>query len=622
MLNNLNSNKKVFLLFNENKKIEISFENDFNSICRNDHYYIRKIKYLVKEILSNKIVLIENIELRDIKQLIKNMYEYSKINNFEFFVSQDVNIYIESKSFEINKKIEIGSNIKDKSEIILDDFKKFESKINELMVRKLRDQQMWDAFFGFIMQKSFNFSVPGSGKTSVVLAIFSYLKYTKKADKILMIGPLSSFKSWKDEFAYCFGKKPNVLDISSFNAEEKKRKLKNNIYENYDLIFINYHSVNSLSEFIEDIANDSFVVLDESHKVKSNNGVWSKACISSLKNAKNMILLTGTPVPNGISDLYMQMQILFNNEYNSFFKWSYNDLKNMQNIDNFSKKIYPFFTRTTKSDLMVPKANEDVLKKIEMEKSDEQLFELIYKKFKKSNPLEFIIRCMQASSNPKLLNTKISEEDWKNFTDENEIINQNVSNDIIDINIKFNNKFIKCVDFIKQLVEKDKTIILWCTFIETMNDFKRILTSENISNRIINGSVNLLERENIIDDFKNKKFSVLIANPHTISESVSLHHTCHDAIYYEYSYNLTHLIQSKDRIHRLGLKTNQETNYYFFSLINSSDKFNSIDLVIYEKLKEKEKIMLDVIENKEITNNLSFNNSNYLKEIIEKMLNN
>jgi DNA helicase IV len=46
-----------------------------------------------------------------------------------------------------------------------------------------------------MMQKSFNFSVPGSGKTSVVLAIFAFLNYKKKAKKILIIGPLSSLKS-------------------------------------------------------------------------------------------------------------------------------------------------------------------------------------------------------------------------------------------------------------------------------------------------------------------------------------------------------------------------------------------------------------------------------------------
>ncbi|MFZ2852118.1 MAG: helicase, partial [Leptotrichiaceae bacterium] len=83
-----------------------------------------------------------------------------------------------------------------------------------------------------------------------------------------------------------------------------------------------------------------------------------------------------------------------------------------------------------------------------------------------------------------------------------------------------------------------------------------------------------------------------------LGESISLHEVCHDAVYYEYSYNLVHLLQSKDRIHRLGLKDEQYTQYYFlqqeFDLVNSKINFDSR---IYERLVEKEKIMLEAIEN-------------------------
>ena len=67
----------------------------------------------------------------------------------------------------------------------------------------------------------------------------------------------------------------------------------------------------------------------------------------------------------------------------------------------------------------------------------------------------------------------------------------------------------------------------------------------------------------IINKFRNKELDVLITNPHTLAESISLHSVCHNAIYYEYSYNLVHLLQSKDRIHRLGLAEDQYTQYYF-----------------------------------------------------------
>ena len=87
-----------------------------------------------------------------------------------------------------------------------------------------------------------------------------------------------------------------------------------------------------------------------------------------------------------------------------------------------------------------------------------------------------------------------------------------------------------------------------------MYDLKHYLNSMGIRAEVISGSVHQEERNEIISRFKNKEIDILITNPHTLAESVSFTSDCHDAIYFEYSYNLVHLLQSKDRIHRLGLK--------------------------------------------------------------------
>ena len=63
----------------------------------------------------------------------------------------------------------------------------------------------------------------------------------------------------------------------------------------------------------------------------------------------------------------------------------------------------------------------------------------------------------------------------------------------------------------------------------------------------------------------------------------------HDAIYYEYSFNLTHMLQSRDRIHRLGLPENQETNYYYLMLEGKQEKRSTIDRKIYNRLEKKKK---------------------------------
>jgi hypothetical protein len=114
---------------------------------------------------------------------------------------------------------------------------------------------------------------------------------------------------------------------------------------------------------------------------------------------------------------------------------------------------------------------------------------------------------------------------------------------------------------------------------------------------IIDGGVDQQSRDTILGQFKAGGVDVLITNPHTLAESVSLHSVCHDAIYFEYSYNLVHLLQSKDRIHRLGLPQGQYTQYHFLQSVFDVDGADwSLDENIYNRLSEKEQTMLDAID--------------------------
>jgi hypothetical protein len=100
------------------------------------------------------------------------------------------------------------------------------------------------------------------------------------------------------------------------------------------------------------------------------------------------------------------------------------------------------------------------------------------------------------------------------------------------------------------------------------------------------------QREITIEKFNdpsNLEFQVVIANPFSVAESISLHKGCHNAIYLERDYNCSNFLQSKDRIHRVGLDKNQKTNYFYFISIAS------IDEVIDNRLQKKIERMNQVI---------------------------
>ncbi|GHU52478.1 hypothetical protein AGMMS49975_08350 [Clostridia bacterium] len=105
-------------------------------------------------------------------------------------------------------------------------------------------------------------------------------------------------------------------------------------------------------------------------------------------------------------------------------------------------------------------------------------------------------------------------------------------------------------------------------------------------------------RQQILAKFKGCEFTVLLTNPYTLAESVSLHGVFHDAVYYEYSYNLVHLLQFKDHIRRLGLLPEQYTPYYFLQNAYDADgNVCSLDEQIYLRLREKEQTTLNAIDN-------------------------
>jgi SNF2 family DNA or RNA helicase len=65
---------------------------------------------------------------------------------------------------------------------------------------------------------------------------------------------------------------------------------------------------------------------------------------------------------------------------------------------------------------------------------------------------------------------------------------------------------------------------------------------------------------------------VLVAHPAAMSEGVSLHQECHEAIYVDRTFNAGQYLQSLDRIHRLGLAEDVVTRMTFLVAVDTIDE--------------------------------------------------
>lgn len=605
----------VILDYSNRLILRINMEDD--AWITNSAFYKLRLKRYVSNISGQSMFFNEDLSYIDYKNIHMLIKDKADSIGLRYFATKRLMDYIEARNIYIDKRSRIGIQIKQQDSKLKDRFEEYCRIVNENMSRKLREKQLWDSFFMFAMTKSGNFSVPGSGKTSSVLGVYAFLKAKGLIKRIVMIGPKNAFGSWVDEFSISFeGKEElqafNIHNPIYKNSTDKRRAL---TYDtgNSNLLLFNYECLGTYKDEITELVdNSTLLVYDEVHKVKrvdgESPGTYAGHALDIARSSIYTIAMTGTPIPNSYTDLYNMLHILYNDEYREFFGLSVQMLKNPSEEERniINEKIQPFFCRTTKQQLMVPQANPDEIVLIKTTKEEQKLFEIITSKYRR-NKLALFIRLLQLESNPKMILQALDLSEFRDVLDITDDIDNidyvDYSDDVKKLvySIEVTSKMNTCINQIRNLVGQGKKVIVWCIFKNSIINIQNLLDKQGIKSRCIYGEIELSNRILAIDEFKDGKFEVLITNPHTLAESVSLHSVCHDAVYFEYSYNLVHLLQSKDRIHRLGLPDNQYTQYYYMQdIFKHNGREFSIDEQVYNRLMEKEKIMLDAIDNNKL----------------------
>ncbi|WP_455093224.1 SNF2-related protein [Parvimonas micra] len=569
---------------------------------------------------------------KDIEWIISITEKRAARKNIEVIVTKSVKEYLQQYKYSIEKYKILGEVFKGELDNFPSDkklcYEEFANIVQSEVTRPLYNLHLRAAYYLYEMAKAANFSVPGAGKTAMILGVFAYLnrldiQENEMIERLLVICPLNAFDSWKREFKLVFGDKKTLKSIDTQTSKDFNYELSVS-WGVSNLILVNYESLQKYFTTLNDnIDGKTMLVFDEVHRIKNPDGIRAKKALEISKKSKFKYVLTGTPIPNSYSDIYNFLNILYGNEYNSFFGWDSKFLvnPNLRQTREINIKIHPFFWRTSKKDLNVPLADEDILEVVSPSKEQLDLAEKIY--FNEKSSLAVLIRLIQASTNPSLVNKKIDYNELMSCDDDGDIhtiseekfnmfLNENVENALhstykyIDDNAEsiVSPKFIKGINLVQKLILEGKKVLVWGIFVDTLFKIKSALEEKGIKVNLVYGGTDKLERTSLIDEFRYGNIQVLVSNPQTLGESVSLHQTVHDAVYFEYDFNLTFMLQSRDRIHRLGLDKNQYTRYYY--LQTASEDINSfrpgfIDEKIYKRLKYKEKLMYDAIDSKELS---------------------
>lgn len=501
--------------------------------------------------------------------------------------------------------------------------------IEKLPARTLYDLQLLSAYHLAFSQNACNFSVPGAGKTSVVYGAYAYLKnlpsdHLKKVDRLLIIGPLSSFAPWELEYAECFGHPASAKRLTGqLSLESKKQYLYDD--NSAEITLLSYSSVVSLVAELRHFlrCNKVMVVLDEAHKIKNTSGgIVAQSVMSLASESSARVVLTGTPAPNGYEDLYNLFKFIWPTK--KVIRFQPGQLRDMsKNLDDYRvetlvNQISPYFMRVKKSDLNIPAPTIHPPVRVKMHDNQRRIYDFIEskymqdisdedKQFKSAIVKARMIRLMQASTNPLLLKQPLKEIAEAEGIDLSGVIEDD---GILQAVLKYAEteipaKFEKALELINSIIANNGKVVVWACYIRTIEMFSKFLSRNGIENKTLYGATLVASdaitpeseeyeftREAIVKEFNDltSGLNVIVANPFAVAESISLHKACHNAIYIERSFNAAHFIQSKDRIHRYGLPEGTVTNYYY---LVSED---SIDETIDERLTIKENRLVEIME--------------------------
>ena len=625
---------KTITIHSDNKKSCFILTGDISDVLKN-----RRLIFSLKRLLfveDDKKIFIPYEEktqrkiLKEIQELLVK-FEFSEKLTEE--TKKDVKSFQrEQETFqefsEQARKIR-NDEFEDNPELIKK-FDDFQQILKKKLVRTLYPLQLLSAYHLAFSQNACNFAVPGAGKTSIVYGAYAYLKNLPKdnpkhVDKLLVIGPLSSFAPWENEHEECFGKKADTQRLSG-NQEISRNQKEQHLYSGNpsEITLIWHGSVESLQQEIVDFLkkNKTMVVVDEAHKIKNHEGHWGRSAVEIAKEAKSRVILTGTPAPNGYEDLYNLYQFLYPYKFKDILQFHYGNLADMtksqefesNRVKRFTKNIAPYFIRIKKSDLNLPPIKDKIIS-VKMDNYQREIYDFIETKYVSSFQQNIsatvkdvlnkakLIRLRQAAINPTLLKKPIQEtlnnEDYdsrisfngqipEEFQDDSEILSKIYDYEKLEIPQKF--KTVK--DISEKIISEKGKVIIWTIFIQNAKGLQEYFSKSGIESKLLIGEVEQSEREIIIEKFNNSEnqdFKVVIANPFSVSESISLHKGCHNAIYMERDYNCSNFLQSKDRIHRVGLPKNQETNYFYLLSKDSIDE--DIDKLLNIKVERMEKII-------------------------------
>ena len=400
----------------------------------------------------------------------------------------------------------------------------------------------------------------GLGKTLAVLTAYFQLRAEDKLDFLVVACPNSLTRNWLREAAKWLpslrlvippdNKRGRVKCLASM--EEDRHGQTDGLVLNYECLRLEY-----VHPLVSAICRKrrSLLCLDESQRAKNPASRTFAALRQIAPLCPHRILLSGTPTPRDISDIWAQMMVLdggrrFGSNFYEWLasiaelgtKWSNYAVKRFRpdEVTEVTLRVQEVLLRRKKEEVIDLPEKLFSIRDVELSGSQKERFEEIRKDlllrisslsgevFLRSidNILEEYLRAVQAASNPRLIDPQ-----WKGEPA----------------------KFLELDAIVEEMVDEQRQkIVIWTNY--RLNVDELVLRYARHGARAFTGDTPAEERMRVVEDFQSQEPSsgkVLVAIPAAGGVGITLT-AAQVAVYLDKTWNAEHWLQSIDRIHRIG----------------------------------------------------------------------
>jgi len=489
--------------------------------------------------------------------------------------------------------------------------------------RALRPHQVDGLMHGIAAANAANFSVPGSGKTVIALALAATHLAASTIDTVVVVGPLACFRPWEEEASAALG---DALRATRIRGAGHVRRSQYEAARPRDLLLMSYATAAAdrlaLVQFCK--TRDVMLIVDESHRIKRfRGGLWAPALMDIAEHARVRVVLSGTPMPQSGRDLYSQLNVIWPGRQLTGPPDTFAARVDSQ-FPSVLRDIHPFVARTAKESLGLP-PYEVHRHDIAMKATQAEIYELIANQFRRrledadswSEKLDALrrgrpIRLLQAATNPDLFNRGDSHYRVPRIDQANPTLMDRLAG---YAQHEVPAKHDLALSIVRDVSERGEKVVCWSNFLGNLDQFADLVRERlGIPCYQVDGRVptdddpgndrpdaprenpeEIDTRERLIARFlQTAGPGALITNPASCSESISLHTTCHNAIYLDRTYDCAQFLQSIDRVHRLGLPPGVTVKIHI--LRATLDGEPAVDHLVDASLLAKEAVMLELLE--------------------------